>query len=64
MTFKLKDFKPGDIVRTEQGNVGEVHFIGRALLHISFGPGKKFIFHPAQIVEIEQVMVGERKIGI
>ena len=65
MTFKLKDFIPGDIVRDRYGNVGVVRTVGMSMLYIDNPKwGQEIRRWPGQIVEIEQVMVGERAIGV
>ena len=68
MTFKIKDFKPGDIVRDSRGWSGEVLTVGKLSLLVLFQHNDHPPFEgrvlPRSIVEIEQVMVGERAIGI
>ena len=75
MTFQLKDFKVGDIVRDDEEDVGEVVAISHRCLYVLYA-NKEHWPHadwttqrvlrvsPLHIVEIEQVTVGERKIGI
>jgi hypothetical protein len=66
MTFKLEDFIPGDIVRDVYGNVGTVRTVGQTFLYIENPEWQQSEIRrlPGQIYEIEQVMVGERRIGI
>ena len=65
MTFKIKDFKPGDIVRLCNDHVVEVIAAVQGKgVWIKNRSGKITCIAPFHVVEIEQVMVGERKIGV
>ena len=75
MTFQLKDFKVGDIIRDDEGDVGEVVTISRRCLYVLYANKEHWPYadwstarvlrvSPLRIVEIEQVMVGERAIGV
>ena len=75
MTFKLKDFMLGDIVRDIDGDVGEITCLGRRYLYVLYANKEHWPYadwtnarvvrvSPLEIVEIEQVMVGERAIGV
>ena len=75
MTFKIKDFKPGDIVRDEDNDIGEVVAVTRRCLYVFYEnkqhwPQADWTTHqvirvsPSKIVEIEQMTVGERAIGV
>ena len=64
MTFKLKDFTPGDIVRDTSDEIVEIVAVGPERLYGKYSNGEIYPLAPLHVVEIVEVMVGERKIGV
>ena len=64
MTFKLKDFLPGDIVRDTSDEIVEVVAVGPERLYGRYCDGEIYPLTPSHVVEIVEVMVGERTIGV
>ena len=65
MTFKIKDFRPGDIVRLVNDMTVEVHsaVLGKGIWIINRS-GKITCIAPFHIVEIVKVADGKRAIGV
>ena len=65
MTFRLGDFKPGDIIRDHDNWRGKVYSVGRkyVLIEVNYGTGYLDML-PEDIKEIVEVADGKRKIGV